>query len=135
MVRKVSLDIYDERPQEMTNYLRHYGWHFNKALYEYAVSLMRKDNSKVEPIAKEFVDKILRQYNISLDNNVGYDYMFVANMCKADYYGSSIEDEKHFALYIKDTIDDEDAADGTTMRRWYATMVANGVMVDWEEFV
>jgi len=56
-------------------------------------------------------------------------------MCKADYYGSSITDEKHFALYIKDTIDDEDAADGTTMRRWYATMVSNGDMVDWEEFV
>ena len=130
-----SLDSYDIMPTNMRKYLQNYGWHFNKALYEYAVSLMRKDNSKVEPIAKEFVDKILRQYNISLDNNVGYDYMFVANMCKADYYGSSIEDEKHFALYIKDTIDDEDAADGTTMRRWYATMVANGVMVDWEEFV
>ena len=56
-------------------------------------------------------------------------------MCKADYYGSSITDEKHFALYIKDTIDDEDAGDGTTMRRWYATMVANGTMVDWEEFI
>lgn len=55
------------------------------------------------------------------------------NMCKADYYGSSISDEKHFALYIKDTIDDEDAGDGTTMRRWYATMVANGMMVDWED--
>ena len=40
---------------------------------------------------------------------------------------------KHVALYIKDTIDDEDAADGTTMRRWYATMVANGVMVDWDD--
>ena len=25
--------------------------------------------------------------------------------------------------------------DGTTMRRWYATMIANGLMVDWEEFV
>ena len=56
-------------------------------------------------------------------------------MCKADYYGSSIPDEKHFALYIKDTIEDEDAADGTTMRRWYATMVANGTMVDWEGFI
>ena len=130
-----SLDSFDSMPTYMRKYLQNYGWHFNKALYEYAVSLMRKDNSKVEPIAKEFVDKILRQYNISLDNNVGYDYMFVANMCKADYYGRSIDDEKHFALYIKDTIDDEDAADGTTMRRWYATMVANGVMVDWEEFV
>lgn len=56
-------------------------------------------------------------------------------MCKADYYGSSIVDEKHFALYIKDTIEDEDAGDGTTMRRWYATMVANGQMVDWEDFI
>jgi hypothetical protein len=59
--------------------------------------------------------------------------VFVANMCKADYVGSSITDDKHVALYIKDTIDDEDAADGTTMRRWYATMVANGVMVDWDD--
>lgn len=31
------------------------------------------------------------------------------------------------------TKDDEDAGDGTTMRRWYATMVANGMMVDWED--
>jgi hypothetical protein len=44
-------------------------------------------------------------------------------MCKADYYGSSITD------------DDEDAGDGTTMRRWYATMVANGTMVDWEDVI
>lgn len=44
-------------------------------------------------------------------------------------------DERHFALYIKDTIDDEDAGDGTTMRRWYATMVANGTMVDWEDVI
>lgn len=49
--------------------------------------------------------------------------------------GSSITDERHFALYIKDTIDDEDAGDGTTMRRWYATMVANGTMVDWEDVI
>lgn len=59
----------------------------------------------------------------------------IGNMCKADYYGSSITDERHFALYIKDTIDDEDAGDGTTMRRWYATMVANGTMVDWEDVI
>ena len=90
---------------------------------------------KLEPVSKEYVDKTLEQYNIQLEKNIGCDYIFVANMCKADYYGSSITDEKHFALYIKDTIDDEDAGDGTTMRRWYATMVANGIMVDWEEFI
>lgn len=130
-----ALDSYDEMPKYMRKYLRNYGWHFNRALCDYAVSLMRKNNQKLSPVSKEYIDKLLEQYNIQLKNNVGSDYLFVANMCKADYYGSSITDDKHFALYIQDTIDDEDAAVGTTMRRWYATMVANGVMVDWEEFV
>lgn len=129
------LDSFDTMPTYMRKYLQNYGWHFNKALCDYAVSLMKKGGNRIEPINREFVDNVLKQYKIELENNVGYDYMFVANMCKADYYGSCIEDEKHFALYIKDTIDDEDAADGTTMRRWYATMVANGIMIDWEEFV
>ena len=129
---RVALDLYDDMPKSMRKYLMHNGWHFNKSLCNFAVSLMRKHGKQLEPISKETVDKLLEQYKIELDDNVGYDYVFVANMCKADYYGSSITDDKHVALYIKDTIDDEDAADGTTMRRWYATMVANGVMVDWD---
>lgn len=128
-----ALDLYDELPKAMRKYLRHNGWHFNKALCDFAVSLMMKKGKPLDPISKETVDKLLEINKVHLDNNVGYDYVFVANMCKADYYGSSITDDKHVALYIKDTIDDEDAADGTTMRRWYATMVANGVIIDWDD--
>ena len=130
---RAALDLYDDMPKSMRRYLQHNGWHFNKSLCNFAVSLMRKNGKRLEPISKESVDKLLEQNKIQLDNNVGYDYVFVANMCKADYYGSSITDDRHVALYIKDTIDDEDAADGTTMRRWYATMVANGVMVNWDD--
>ncbi len=107
----------------------------NTQLLMDAISFMKKGGKSLEPVSKEYVDKVLTQNNIKLENNVGYDYVFVGNMCKADYYGSSITDERHFALYIKDTIDDEDAGDGTTMRRWYATMVANGTMVDWEDVI
>lgn len=96
---------------------------------------LREEINSLKEMFKEYIDKVLTQNNIKLENNVGYDYVFVGNMCKADYYGSSITDERHFALYIKDTIDDEDAGDGTTMRRWYATMVANGTMVDWEDVI
>lgn len=131
----VPLDMYDELPKYMRKYLQNYGWHFNKALCHYATSLMKKGGKKLEVLTKEQVDKILQQNNVSIENSTGYDYVFVANMCKADYYGSSIADEKHFALYIKDTLDDEDAADGTTMRRWYATMIANGKSIDWEDFI
>ena len=130
---RAALDMYDDLPKSMRKYLTHNGWHFNKALCDFAISLMKKHGKRLEPISKENVDALLTQHKIQLDNNVGYDYVFVANMCKADYYGSSITDDRHVALYIKDTIDDEDAADGTTMRRWYATMVANGIMVDWDD--
>ena len=132
---RTALDIYDTIPKYMKIYLQNYGWHFNKALCRYAVSLMCKNDEPIQPVTKDIIDEILEQYDIKLKNNIGYDYVFVGNMCKADYYGSSIIDDKHFALYIKDTIDNEDAGDGTTMRRWYATMIANGVMIDWEDFI
>ena len=106
---------------------------------EFAVSLMKKLNpstgkkERIEPISKEKVDELLTRYGIKLENNALYDYVYVANMGKADYLKSSIPDEAHLALYIKDTIDDPDAPDGTTMRRWYATMIAAGEPIEWDE--
>lgn len=141
MRQRQPLDLYDDMPRDMRKYLSNNGWHFNKKACDFAVSLMKKENQstkkkeKIEPYTKEQVDEMLKKYNVVLENNVGYDYVFVANMCKADYLKSSIADEHHLALYVKDTIDDIDAGDGVTMRRWYATMVANGEMVDWEEIL
>lgn len=141
MRQRQPLDLYDDMPRDMRKYLSNNGWHFNKKACDFAVSLMKKENQstkkkeKIEPYTKEQVDEMLKKYNVVLENNVGYDYVFVANMCKADYLKSSIADEHHLALYVKDTIDDVDAGDGVTMRRWYATMVANGEIVDWEEIL
>ena len=59
-----------------------------------------------------------------------YDYVYVVTMCKADYLGSSIKDENHLTLYIKDTIDDVDTSNETTFRRWLATMIGNGIPID-----
>lgn len=135
----IPLDIYDEMPKEMRRYLQYNGWHFNKQAYEFAVSLMRKrgeDGKKmrVKQMAKQEVDTMLQNNGVEIENKGNYDYCYVAMMCKADFWGSSIEDEMHMALFIKDTCDDIDAPDGTTMRRWYATMTAAGVSVPWEEF-
>lgn len=47
--------------------------------------------------------------------------------------GNSIEDEHHLIKYVKDTVDDVDASDETTFRRWVATMVGNGIPIDWYE--
>lgn len=140
MIRE-SLDQYDVLPPAMINYLRHYGRHFNKKLCEFATKKMRiseeddEDEKEFKPISKEKVDTILSNYNIKLKNNQLHDYIYVANMCKADFYGSSIEDDKHFALYIKDVIDDVDGYDGLVFNRWYADMCRKGIAIDWEEML
>lgn len=74
-------------------------------------------------------------YGITLYNDQLYDSAYVACMCKADFLGSSITDEKHMALYIKDVIDDEDAYDGIVFNRWYADMCYTGVAIDWEDML
>lgn len=135
----IPLDIYDEMPRDMRRYLQYNGWHFNKKAYDFAVSLMRKRGSdgkklKVEPLKKEDVDNILHEHGVSVDNKGNYDYMYAAMICKADLWGSSVEDDLHMARNIKDTCDDIDAADGSIMRCWYAKMTAAGISIPWEEF-
>lgn len=64
-----------------------------------------------------------------------YDCVYAANMCQADYLGSSITDQKHLALYVKDTLDDPDGEDGLVFNRWYADMCWKGVAIDWESML
>lgn len=125
----------------MEAYLSNFGWHFNKKMCDFAVSLMKKINpatgkkERIEPISKEKVEELLTKYGVKLDNNSLYDFVYVANMGKADFFKSSIPDEQHLAVYVKDVIDDLDAPDGTTMRRWYATMIAAGEPIEWDEMI
>lgn len=90
---------------------------------------------KIEPYTKDKVDELLSKNGVKLEKAVGLDYVYVANMGLSDYYKSSIPDEQHLALYVKDVVDDVDMADGTIMRRWYAGMVAAGEVIDWSEMM
>ena len=130
----------DEIPRSMRRYLDYYGWHFNKPAYEYAASLMWKEDkdgkkTKVEPVKKEGVDKILKDNNIEIENKGNWDYMYWAMQCKADLMPEAIEDEKHMAKYVKMMTDDPDVSDETTFRKWYITMIGNGKGIPFEEFL
>lgn len=135
-MHKVNFTRYDDYPEAMLIYMRHYGPHFNRKLYEFAVGRMTKEEDgkeqKVKPYTKKDIDEILSLEGIELKNNQLYDAAYVATMCKADFLGSSIKDEKHLALYVKDVIDDIDAEDGIVFNRWYADMSYSGIAIDWE---
>lgn len=127
--------FYDEKPEAMINYLRYNGPHFSEKLCEYATSMMMRDGRPIKPFSREEVDNILRANNIKLENNELYDHVFVANMCKADYLGKSIANEKYLAMYIKDVIDDEDGYEGLPFNRWYADMSKKGKPIDWNNYL
>ena len=128
----MRLDFYDDRPASMKRYLKYYGPHFNKKLCKFAVGKMKHGKT---PIEKDKVDEVLNKYSISLDNNELYDYVYVYNMGYNDFVGSSIEDEKHLLLYVKDVIDDKDGYDGIVFNRWYADTVILGIPIEWDDML
>jgi len=134
-MNRARLDSRDTFPSGMEEYLAQNGWHFNKKMCEWAVSNMRRKSAagkseKISQYTKEGVTNLLSKNNISLENDCGYDAVYVANMCKADYLNSSIIDELHLAKYVKDTIDDFDAYDGMVFTRFYADCIGSGTPIE-----
>lgn len=127
-------------PSGMEDYLSQNGWHFNKKLCEWAISRMWKHdaNGKKVSIAvtsKETIQQIFKNNNITVENCVGYDVMFVYHMAKSDFLGSSLQDEKSLAKYVKDYIDDPDGYDGLPMTRFYADCIGSGTPIMWEDMI
>jgi len=56
-------------------------------------------------------------------------------MCKADYLGKSVPDEKHQAMFIRDMIDDPDAESGFIFNRFYADQIFMDCPIDWDEML
>ena len=131
--------LYDDKPKAMIAYLRYNGPHFNKDLHDFAVSKMtKKVNGRevtLQPYTKQDVDRLLNEYGVSLKNKDGYDYVYAANMCKADFLGSSIPDEHHLVKYIKDVVDDIDGYDGLVFNRWFADMSKKGIIINWSDLI
>ena len=140
-MKRDSLDIYDELPEGMKEYLRYNGRHFSRKLCDFAISKMTVRSLSTGEVInlvklnKEDVDALLKTYRVEIKNNQLYDYVYVANMCKADFLGKSVPDEQHLCLYIKDVIDDVDGYDGLVFNRWYADMCRQGIPIDWHEFI
>ena len=139
MKHRENFTAYEIMPEDLAIYLSHNGPHFNHAALDFAIENMyTEENGReipLKPYTKQQVDNMLATHNVKIKNNRLYDATYIANMCKADYYGSSITSEEHLAKYIKDTLDDPDGIEGLTFNRWIADMKWLGVPIPWEEFI
>lgn len=125
-------------PEEMENYLAFYGYHFNKKLCDFAVSHMMRDDKttgalkKITPITMEELKPLLEKNKVDVENNAVYDALYIANMVKADFLGSSVEDEAHLAKYVEDVICDADGYDGMVFNRFVADCYGSGKAIFWD---
>lgn len=131
----MDLTQYDIKPQAMVNYLRYNGPHFSKALCEFAVKKMRKGNKPVQQITEDQLSNILKNSGIKIENDYLYDSLYVANMCKADFYGSCITTDINLAKFVKDYLDDEDGYDGIAFNRFLADCARKGIVINWENMI
>ena len=136
------LDLFDiQIPSGMRAYLRAYGYNFNKKACEFAVARMKRMNpatgklENAEYMDKDAVEDLMKKHGIVLEHNEGHNFVYAANMVKADFWKSSIEDEAHLAKMVKDIIDDADNEGGNLFRRWLADADANGFVIDWDEII
>ena len=128
-------------PPEMKAYLRNYGYSFSKKACEFAVSHMRRENKstgkmeKIEPYSKTKAEELLEKNGVKLENNMGYNFVYVLNMSMAGYWKQSIEDEAHLAKHVKAIIDDIDENPENLFRMWIAKMDGNGIPIPWEDIL
>ena len=132
---------YDEIPEGMKIYINNYGCHFNRKLCEEAVSRMKRynpatnKNETITPYSKADVDNMLKSHRITIEHNKMYDAVYVANMCKADFLGSSIADEHQLCLYVRDVLNDVDAEDGYVFNRFYADTMFMNNPIEWDDMI
>lgn len=117
-------------------YKDQFGCHFNKKLFEWAVSMMKDRNGKsIKPMSKDQVFEFLRSRGVTLENDRGHDAAYVFSMAKADYFGSSIVDDAHLALFVKDYLDDPDGTQSKAFDHFVMDCRAKGEPIFWDDMM
>lgn len=130
------LDYYDIRPAGMDAYMSNYGRHISKPMYHWAVSMMRDRNgNKPKAMTKEETKKMLETFGVKVEHDKAYDVPYTLMMAKMDYYGSSITDDAHLAMFVKDYLDDPDGSPSRAFDELYVKTIALGIPIDWEDVI
>ena len=131
----MRLDYKSKFPEDMEDYLEFNGWHFNKKMCEWATSIMYKvkEGKKIKHkgISKEQFEELVKAYK--MDISFSYDALYIANMCKADFFGDSVKDEESLIHYVDNVINDPDGYEGMPFTRFYADCIGKGISIPWSD--
>lgn len=138
---RTPLDMYDDIPREMKAYLRNYGFHFNKKSVAAAIRGMKRYNDttkrleRIEAVDKQHIEEIMKQHGITIEDNVGYDFVYYFHQAMADLYGNVLQDERGVCMYVAAMINDADMKGGNAFRHYLVDLDAKGIGADWEDWL
>lgn len=133
------MEYYVYKSEEEEIYNSKYHGHFNKRLAEWAISNMRKDNEStmmLEPVKKHSIeefDAFLKDNKLVIPDESYYDAYYLWHMCYADY-DKALEDDKHRAAFIYETICDPDCEPTAVLACFVAKMDIMKIPIYWERF-
>lgn len=117
-------------------YTDQYGCHFNKKLYEFAVSMMvDRNGNKVALMPKDQVNEWLKTQGVTIKNDRGYDVPYTRAMLYSDCWGSSITTDKQLALAISDFLDDRDGTKTKAFDHFVIDCRDKGEYIFWDEML
>lgn len=134
------MELYVYKSEEEEIYNSKYFCHFNKRLADWAISNMRKENKTsgmLEPIKKKTIeefDAFLKSSGLHIADESYYDAYYLYHMTLADYE-NSLEDDKHRAMYIEETINDPDGEPESVLACFKAKMELAKIPIYWERFL
>lgn len=118
------------------DYVAEYGLHFNKKLYEFAVSMMvDRNGNKMPPMTKEQVSEWLKTQGVTIKNDKGHDVPYVYQMRKSDSWGGSLATDKQLAMAISEYLDDKDGNPTQAFDCFVVNCRAKGVPIFWDEML
>ena len=130
------MDYDNNMPDGMREYLSYHGYHFSRKMCEWAVKHMRdRNNSPLNMLSYEQVETLLNNYGVKIDNDNGYDKVFVLHMCFSDYIKGSVPDERYACMYVKEVLDDRDGYPEIAFMRFLADCSGKGISIRWEDMI
>lgn len=117
-------------------YTEQFGCHFNKKLYEWALSQLKDRNGNdIVRMTKDQAIDFLRTNGIEIINGHGHDIPYVLALCRAKCYGSSVEDDRHLALLVKDYLDDREGSPTKAFDHFVIDCHMMGRNIFWDEMI
>lgn len=122
------------------NYMDMYQGQFSYKLAKKAIEMMEvKDEATgtmkpAVPHSIEEVEAVLKENNVKIPEEQIYTAWYLFNMVFADYR-KSLEDNKHIAIYIEETLCDPDGDPSDVLCCFVAKMQNAGIAIHWERYL